>query len=991
MVSCSTRQEKQIVVVDSPNEQQIPSNIQNATLFPEIPSKEITLKRSEPVPQELKSTAVMDSLKRMPLRKLFSNNMPFTENKGQLDKWYGIKLDRIGDIDYYTQAFGGTAYFGENGIGIGFYIEQMNDLHAERNVRKHPKGGKSLFFYIDHLGKNDQSVLQGIDMKETKMNFFKGEPKDHITGISNYDGVMYQELYKKIDLKYSIVDGALIYDYVVKPGGKVSDIRRSFEGVNKVEINAGGELEVYTDWGILIDKKIYAYQMINGKEKEVKVKYKKLSKTTAGFEVIGNYNRSQELIIDPPTLSFCTWVTPGGIDGYIHDMTVDAAGNIYAAGWINGSSSGTLVSPFDNVPAGGDAVVFKLNSTGTSLTYASFIGGDGNGGTNEAAFGVAVNASNQLYVAGFTDNATGFPTAGTIAAPFSTASAGDKDIFVMKLTAAGTGLIYSALYGGAGDDRAFDIAVNPSSDQAYITGWTTSSGLNSAGAYQTTKQAGGAVGYDAFVLKVSDATAGTVTRDYFTYLGGTDEDMGRAIAVTAGEAFITGVTQSSNYPRTTGATFGGGGGGGAFDAFVTRVNTTGTGLTYSIFLGGDFDEKGEGIAVSSSGQAYVTGWTKSILRGTVAAPNPGSFPVVNPLAGYSQNAASGGNVRDAFVTRVSATGTILNSFFMGCPSDDNVKNGVPFGLTVQNRGSDIAVNASGNVAVLMTTDGGGASPVLPTTNAVQSTFGGGNTGLGDAYVFVLTSDMQTITFATYFGGSDNDYPTAGVEFDPANIDCLIIGGDSHSPSIPTTAGVYTPTRIGGTGPDENYVTKYCNVPLPVSLLAFEGHRVGETIVLNWTTASETNSDYFIVEKSTDGVTFYPIGKVKAAGNTTEMVNYSLVDENPSIGTNYYRLNEFDFDATHHYSKTISVNVNLDFVISPNPGDGLYNLESVLTSDAVIQLNVYSGPGQEIISISESKPKGICNMQLDLRAKADGMYILKITSGGQVQTVKLVKR
>jgi hypothetical protein len=936
---------------------------------------------------------ILEKLKKLSLREVFNKNMPFTENKGQLEKWHNISIERIGDIKFYTQAFGGTAYFGENGIGVGFFREDLDLIESDKINTKQKKGQKknTLFLYIDHPGCNQNVKLEGWAPRETKLNYFKGREDEFITDIKSYDGMIYKELYHHIDLKYSMADNHLVYDYIVGPGGKVTDIKRSFAGVERISIHPKtGELEIYTDWGILTDKKPYAYQIINGKTKEVKVKYIKLSENTAGFDV-GYYDKTKELVIDPPTLSFATFATPGGIDGYIHDIALDAAGNIYTVGWTNGSDNTTLVTPFDNSPAGGDALLYKLKSDGTTMLYASFIGGDGNGGTNEVAFGVAVNSSNQCYVAGFTDVSTNFPAAGT---PIQASVAGSKDIFVIKVNAAGTGLIYSTFYGGTGDDRGFGIALN-SSDEAFVTGWTTSTAsFATAGAYQTAKGVGGAFGYDAFVLKIHDV-AGVVTKDYCTYFGGTNEDMGRAIAVNGGDVFITGVSQSTNLPRTVGATFGGGSGGGAFDAYIARINgATGNNLVYCTYVGGDFDEKAEGIAINSgTNEAFITGWTKSIIRNPPAPGTAGSFPIVNPITGYAQNADAGGNVRDAFMTRVDATGVIVNSTYMGALGEDNVKNGNAFDPLVQHRSGDLTVNAAGNVAVVMSTDGGTAfgSATLPTISSVDVTFNGGNTGLGDAYIFVLGTDAQTLLFTTYFGGNGNDYPTAGIHFDAS--DCLIIGGGNHSSTLPVTAGVYGPSRKGGTGSDENYIAKYCTVILPVDLLAFHvKNSEGNTILLRWQTASEKDNKEFIVERSADGVHFSAVGTVEGNGNSSVILSYSFTDHPGEGGTYYYRLKQVDINGDSRYSeiKQVSILVLGNIQITPNPGNGLLKIQVNLPADTEIEISILSTLGEKIYVSHTKAGKGAYEKDINIQSFASGVYLVRITAGNEVKTLKYVK-
>ena len=216
------------------------------------------------------------------------------------------------------------------------------------------------------------------------------------------------------------------------------------------------------------------------------------------------------------------------------------------------------------------------------------------------AAGIAVDTSGNAYVTGYTCSSD-FPT--TAGAFQTTFGGGLTDAFVTELNPTGSGLVYSTYLGGSGYDDGFGIAVDASGN-AYVTGFTDSTDFpTTAGAFQTTFGGFG----DAFVTELNPTGSGLV---YSTYLGGSDDDEGYGIAVdTSGNAYVTGYTHSSDFPTTAGAfqtTYG-----GDRDAFVTKLNPTGSGLVYSTYLGGSDCDFGVGIAVDTSGNAYVTGITFS--------------------------------------------------------------------------------------------------------------------------------------------------------------------------------------------------------------------------------------------------------------------------------------------------------------------------------------------------------------------------------------------
>lgn len=982
LLSCSPKNDEKELVqsdIELMEENELGSNIQpissNASLM-SFTSDDQTTK------QKAKREAKIESLKKsLSINSILNSNLPFKENKGQLEKWHNIKIDKIGDIKYYSQAFGGSAYFGQKGIGIGFHTNHLNIIHKEKvNNRHHPKLGKSLFFYINHLGCNEESFLEGLNQKEGIINYFKGTPDEHITDIHSFNAITYNNLYDNVDLKYYLNERDLMYDYIIKPGGNIADIKRSFDGVEKLSVNNKGELELHTEWGVLIDKALYSYQIIDGKKKEVKVQYQLLSNNVVGFKITGKYDPTKELVIDPPTVSFSTWVNPGGIDGYIFDLDIDASSNIYVCGWTNGSNNASLVSPFDATPPGGEALIFKLTSDGTALTYASFIGGDG----SEIATSVAVNSSGEAYVSGYTNNATNFPSGGTVTAPLSTSLGGSDDIFIVKINAAGNALIYSALYGDTGEDRVYGIDVN-ASDELFLTGWTTStSSFSTAGAYQTAN-AGGAK--DAFVMKVSDPTAGTVVLNYCTYYGGTGEEMGRDLAVNGANVYIVGTTTSTaSISSGVNYTFGGGSGGGAWDAYIACINgATGNNRVYGTYIGGDFDERGSKIALNGD-EAYITGWSKSIKR---TGPTAGGFPFLNPITGHDDNAQPAGNVVDAFVAHVDATGVLQNATMMGVAGIDNGKNFPPFNSTVQQTSGGIDVNSDGTVVVAMSTDA--ATGTIELEAETDGTYGGGAGGQGDAYLFVLAPDMQTITFATYFGGDGNDYPTAGVHWDA---DCIVFGGSSHSSTatLATTAGVYATSRVGGTGSDENYVVKICDIPMPVELVSFTANENNGIVELNWTTATEENNDYFEVLRSTDGKNFIPIGVVKGSGNSSSIVNYTFIDNTPLSGISYYQLQQFDFDGKSELSDMVHVNILSlnDLKIYPNPTTGIFNISNTFKAASNLEIKVWDVVGKELIYTTFEVEKGAFEKSFDLSTYSNGVYTIQINSGQESEVVQLIK-
>ena len=265
---------------------------------------------------------------------------------------------------------------------------------------------------------------------------------------------------------------------------------------------------------------------------------------------------------------------------------------------IDPSATSTVYSGNSAIGSTNDSEAFlsKLNATGSALIYSTFLGGSG----GDSGYGVAVDSSGNAYVTGLTAS-TDFLTAN----PFQATLNGSTDAFVTKINSSGSALVYSTYLGGGASENGYGIAVDATGN-AYVTGNTTSSNFPTANAFQSTF-AGPSFGSDAFATKLN--ANGTLA--YSTYLGGNDFDTGFAIAVDgSANAYITGITTSSNFPTANALQPNNGGFAG--DAFVTKLNNLGSGLIYSTYLGGSNIDSGRGIAVDSAGNAYVTGYTNSV-------------------------------------------------------------------------------------------------------------------------------------------------------------------------------------------------------------------------------------------------------------------------------------------------------------------------------------------------------------------------------------------
>jgi hypothetical protein len=353
-------------------------------------------------------------------------------------------------------------------------------------------------------------------------------------------------------------------------------------------------------------------------------------------------------------------------------LAIDSCGCAYIAG-ITGSTDFPTLNPYQAGNAGGcDAFITKFNSSGTALVYSTYFGGS----ATDSAAGIAVDSSQCAYITGITTS-TDFP----VHNPFQT-DQGGVDVFVTKLNASGSALVYSTYLGGSGYDGYMGsslslgsmfggIAVDPA-DCAYVAGLTTSTDFPTHNAYDSTLDGP----RDAFVTRLSASGAAL---DYSTYLGGSEEDYAQDIAVdSSGYAYVTGVTKSTDFPTRNPLQEGWWDTYVKMDAFVSKIDTTSSSassLTFSTYLGGTNSDLGYGIAIDPSGYAYVTGFT---ITGDFPIEN-GYQPIRDPSM-LSQN--------DGFFAKVDTSIANKPPYIPSNPSPQHRANAVSANVTLSWSGGD---------------------------------------------------------------------------------------------------------------------------------------------------------------------------------------------------------------------------------------------------------------------------------------------------------------
>ncbi len=671
-------------------------------------------------------------------------NIPlyFIPNKGQVNP----------SVKFYAKTPNYTLWVTSEGLVFDKVVEAAgaeattpvnHDLRRNRSDKTFKRNASKMLF----VGAKDAEVILPGAKTEYRVNYFKGNDKSKwVTGVETSESVIYKNIYDGIDLKIYGFEKQIEYDWVVHPGADPGRIAFKYENVQATEISEDGNLIIHTELGDLVHKRPVSYQVIDGGKVSVNVSFTENRDGSYSFKV-GDYNPDYALVIDPLILSYSTYI--GGTNHeYIRSVAVDASGAAYITG-DSSSSDYPLSNAYQNSNNGlYDVVVTKFSPAGDSLVYSTYIGGS----QTEQSYGISVDTSGSAYIAG-TTYSSNFPVAG----PMNTTFSGGGDVFVARLSPSGNSLIYSNLFGGTTNDYGEGVDID-SQGAAYVCGYTNSSDFPvTATSYQTVKQSG----TDIFVLKVN-STGSVLT--YSTYLGGTEHDYGYGIKVdSGGNAAITGETNSMDYPlafplQPSKAGFN--------DIVITVLNSSGTSLNFSTYLGGSHSDYGSGITVDSSGTLYVTGVSSS-----------SDFPVWNA---YQSTIAGGG---DCVLMKISAGGNGYSpdfiTYFGG--SDSDISR---------------AVGLDTNGAIFIT--GNTKSDDFPVYEAYQSSNAG--TSSSDVFVTKFSLSGDSLIYSTYIGGGGTEYGEA-IALDSTG--AAYVAGRTGSPDFP----VVNAYQASNDGSSDGFVAK----------------------------------------------------------------------------------------------------------------------------------------------------------------------------------------
>jgi beta-propeller repeat-containing protein len=419
-----------------------------------------------------------------------------------------------------------------------------------------------------------------------RVHDLRGDPSQWKTDQPTYGRLVYADVYPGVTLTVETRRHGVSYRFDLAPGADPGAIRMLYAGADEVAVEDDGRaLRIRAGRSSLREGGLHCYQQAAGAKRDIPCRYA----AAKGSEVVlsvGARDPKLPLVIDPE-IAWSSYLGGANAD-YGRAVAADSAGNVYVTGYTY-SSDFPAASGFDAALGGAtDAFVTKVGVSGSVLLWSTYLGGS----ADDHGYAISVDAVGDAYVAGDTESSD-FPSAGNT-------RGGSKDAFVAKLDPAGA-LAWSSYLGGSGSvDVAWGIAVDPGGGVT-VVGHTDSPNFPTAGGFDAALSGGD----DGFVTRVS--AAGNLV--WSSFLGGNSDDFAYAVAVDAGgDAYVTGYTLSSDFPSTGGFDTSLG---GTQDAFVTKVDVGGSSLAWSSFLGGSMSDTGRGVAVDSAGNVYVTGDTTS--------------------------------------------------------------------------------------------------------------------------------------------------------------------------------------------------------------------------------------------------------------------------------------------------------------------------------------------------------------------------------------------
>jgi gliding motility-associated-like protein len=691
----------------------------------------------------------------------------FKENKGQWPE----------KVLFGTEFY--NVKFYANKTSFNYCIYNPNDLGGKGHQSENKKVIHGHNYEVNFVNADLTNVTRS-NIQPEYYNYFLGNNRSNwASKVKAFGGLTFNSIYDSIDLKLYSNGSNLKYDFIVKRGGDVNSIRMNYDHVDGIEL-VNNEIIIKTSVGNIIEMEPFAYQMINGKQAKVKCEYTLLEDNSIGFIFPDGYNKEHELIIDPVVVA-CSY-SGSSVEAYNVSSSYDKNGNIYTYG---GAEIGypTSLGAFQISSNGAfDNFVSAYNSNGSAKLFSTFIGGD----STDWPIEILVK-NNEIILFGYSDSPN-YPFTKTA---FDTIINGKTDFVISKLNISGTSLLASTCFGGAknepmgGFPSSWQILtpgeiVADTSGNVYILSATESADFPvTPGAFSTTKSGPN----DACVFKMDKALSNLI---WSTYLGGSNSDDGRSLKLDgAGGVYCFGSTNSNNFPTTPGTAVPSKiGVGGNMDFFITHLNSTGSALIASTYVGTIGNDRAELMDVGQNNDVYISGYFSSTSQLTVT---PGYY--------------SGGGINCIYKLNSSLSNIIFK---------------IKYGTTQSGAYPNLALSAFKVDSCHNVYIAGFAYNTLPVTPDQFKPFAGGYT---DLYMAVFANDCSSLKFGSFYGGNSPpptgytlvDEQIGGIcQFDSKGILYLSV---NSSGNLPTTSNAWAPISANSSSLASIYNDAFLKVDL----------------------------------------------------------------------------------------------------------------------------------------------------------------------------------
>lgn len=679
----------------------------------------------------------------------------FRKNSGQYPK----------DILYRMTSGQTSIAFYKNKVQFGLRKQGKQKMKSRTEL------GSTAFSIWEMSFENINPELAVIAAEKFPSRFNQFLPGSDVSiDLEDYGKLTYKNVYKNIDLVFYLnKDETLKYDFIVHPGGDYSQIKLKYDGLKKLKTDNKGNLTLITPWGNKIKEgKPISWQITPEGKVPVDINYS-VKHGTVAYESKSVLAPNCTLVIDPMMLDWSTYFygkiisTSGWGWTYLLDMDIDKDNYVYACGMTT-EAYPTKVGTYDTTMSTAfnyEGFVAKMSLNADSLLLFTYIGGS----TWEYILSIAVNASKQPVISGFTYS-NDYPITSNAYDKTGGSGTGYRG-FITKFSSDFKSLIYSTYFGKSNSWGTViqSMQLTPNGDVIFTGNTSAQDFPTTAGCMQSTY--GGGTN-DAFLTRLSSDGSKLI---YSTYFGGTGDDKAADLSVNAAEdVYLVGSTSNSNFPLTIGAQ-------GPFkytnsdamDGFVARIQKDGKKLLWSKMMGGNDIDAFEGLYVNSNDELYIAGYSKS-----------GNFYTTPNCLQATNN---GGY--DHVVVKMNKAGTnVYFSTYLGGSADDVFYPGYYF----WNSNVRICANVKDEAII------GGATkstnyPV--TADAIQLTNNAkSNPWACNLAITKLSYDGSKILYGTYFGGSYYEYPTVLKVKKISCMSSILYGGITLSKDYPTTKGVF---------------------------------------------------------------------------------------------------------------------------------------------------------------------------------------------------------